>query len=329
MCHIKKRTQLSELLQKTTMVIWDEATMTDRRCFECVDRSFRDILGERSKLFGGMSMLLGGDFRQTLPVKRKKSHQDVMASTLPNSYLWPYFTVYKLSFNMRLSTASASDSVASSPDQFAGWLLDIGNGLLGTPDLAHPESTFFIRIPDRYLVMDDQRGLQQLIDFVYSSGVLTNPTPESLRNRAIVCPKNTTTDEINRIVLDMAYGQIRTYSSNDSITPHTSQMSDLELLYPQEYLNQLTFPGLPLHSLQLKKNVPVVLLRNMNQKNGLCNGTRLIVTELLPTVIEATIITGPVLEEESIFHELNLFIMTPNSHFFSLEDSFPADCVMP
>lgn len=35
-----------------------------------------------------------------------------------------------------------------------------------------------------------------------------------------------------------------------------------------------------------------MLLRNINQREGLCNGTHLIVSQLLPNVIEATIITS-------------------------------------
>ncbi|CAN6893122.1 unnamed protein product, partial [Brassica oleracea] len=56
------------------------------------------------------------------------------------------------------------------------------------------------------------------------------------------------------------------------------------MTYPLEYLNSLEFPGLPAHKLRLKVGVPVMLLRNMNQKEGLCNGTRLIVTHMGQTL---------------------------------------------
>nr|KAJ0220462.1 hypothetical protein LSAT_V11C200065900 [Lactuca sativa] len=55
------------LLKLTSMIIWDEAPMSDRQCFEFLDKSLRDILEDDSHFFGRMSMLLGGDFRQTLP----------------------------------------------------------------------------------------------------------------------------------------------------------------------------------------------------------------------------------------------------------------------
>jgi len=37
---------------------------------------------------------------------------------------------------------------------------------------------------------------------------------------------------------------------------------------------------------------PVMLMRNIDQANGLCNGTRLIVTTLGKSTIAATVITG-------------------------------------
>lgn len=74
--------------------------------------------------------------------------------------------------------------------------------------------------------------------------------------------------------------------------PNGKHTSYLEGLYHIEYLNQLKFPGIPPYTLELKMKTPIMLLRNIRQRDGLCNGTRLIVSQLLPTVIEATIITG-------------------------------------
>ncbi|GJU70042.1 DNA helicase [Tanacetum coccineum] len=76
MCPVTKNTQLAALLKETYLVIWDESLMNDRRCFETLDRTLRDILATPNKLFGGKSIMLGGDFRQTLPVKKSASRTD-------------------------------------------------------------------------------------------------------------------------------------------------------------------------------------------------------------------------------------------------------------
>jgi len=59
-----------------------------------------------------------------------------------------------------------------------------------------------------------------------------------------------------------------------------------------EFLNTLTTSGLPNHKIKLKIGTPIMLLRNIDQSDGLCNGTRLIVTRLANHVIEAKVISG-------------------------------------
>ncbi len=66
----------------------------------------------------------------------------------------------------------------------------------------------------------------------------------------------------------------------------------MDSLYPVEFLDTLRFSGIANHELQLKVGVSILLLRNLNQSIGLCNGTRLIVKRLGQRVIEAEIITG-------------------------------------
>jgi hypothetical protein len=44
----------------------------------------------------------------------------------------------------------------------------------------------------------------------------------------------------------------------------------------------------PPHKLRLKVGAPIILLRNINPKNGLCNGTRLQVTHLARNVVGGT-----------------------------------------
>ncbi|XP_077252555.1 uncharacterized protein LOC143891952 [Tasmannia lanceolata] len=75
-CFIKPNTKLSELMEEVDLIIWDEAPMAHRHGLEAVDRTFKDLLrnsspGAAQKVFGGKTFVLGGDFRQVLPVVPK------------------------------------------------------------------------------------------------------------------------------------------------------------------------------------------------------------------------------------------------------------------
>jgi ATP-dependent DNA helicase PIF1 len=62
--------------------------------------------------------------------------------------------------------------------------------------------------------------------------------------------------------------------------------------YPQEFLNTLTPIGIPPHVLKLKIGYPVILLRNLDPANGLCNVTRLVVRACQRNSIDAEIVLG-------------------------------------
>ncbi|XP_075670204.1 ATP-dependent DNA helicase RRM3-like [Castanea sativa] len=66
-CSISEQSDLAELIRRATIIIWDEAPMVNRRALESLNRTFKDIM-EVNLPFGGKVLILGGDFRQVLPV---------------------------------------------------------------------------------------------------------------------------------------------------------------------------------------------------------------------------------------------------------------------
>jgi len=67
-CNLKQGTPLAHLLIKTKLIIWDEAPMMHKHCFEALDKTLRDIFGykdaSKSELpFGGKIIVLGSDLR--------------------------------------------------------------------------------------------------------------------------------------------------------------------------------------------------------------------------------------------------------------------------
>ncbi|XP_052621074.1 uncharacterized protein LOC111890589 [Lactuca sativa] len=77
-------------------------------------------------------------------------------------------------------------------------------------------------------------------------------------------------------------------------------------LYSPDILNGLKVSGLPNHKLILKVGVPVMLLRNIDQKNGLCDSTRLQVKSLGKRVIETIIISGTNIGKQTFIPRMSL-----------------------
>jgi ATP-dependent DNA helicase PIF1 len=115
-CSFTKQSGTAKLLQQAALIIWDEASMTKRQNVEALDNSLRDIMGRSHLPFGGKIVVLGGDFRQVLPVMRKGSRAQIVDASLQRSYLWESMRHLKLVRNMR----------AQSDPWFADYLLRIG-----------------------------------------------------------------------------------------------------------------------------------------------------------------------------------------------------------
>ena len=79
-------------------------------------------------------------------------------------------------------------------------------------------------------------------------------------------------------------GHIVEEMPGELITLHSSDALDNDkdaYRYNIEYINTLNPSGLPASQLSLKEGMPVMLMRNLNPTEGLCNGTRLVFRKML------------------------------------------------
>ena len=109
--------------------------------------------------------------------------------------------------------------------------------------------------------------------------------------------------------MDILPGEGVTYLSSDTVCKGSLQTCEEDLLYPTEFLNSLRFSGIPNHHIHLKLGTPVMLLRNLNQTEGLCNGTRMIITLLGKWSVRGDIISGSNLGKNVTIPRI---IMSPN-----------------
>ncbi|CAN7086962.1 unnamed protein product, partial [Brassica oleracea var. botrytis] len=93
-CNLVPGTDQADLVKAASLIIWDEAPMMSKHCFESLDRSMADIIGNKdNRPFAGKVVVLGGDFRQVLPVIHGAGRPEIVMESLNSSYLWKHVKV--------------------------------------------------------------------------------------------------------------------------------------------------------------------------------------------------------------------------------------------
>ena len=268
-CNVTTNSSHAEFLRGLSIIFIDEASMIPKLALEAVDLMLRDIT-RCDTPFGGKLLLCAGDFRQTLPVVPRAQAAEILENCINRSQLWNFMSQYRLTQNMRARLGESS---------FCDWLIKLGDGTLTTELLDDPLPGQ-IDIPTSCHVTDD------IVESIYPD--FDVPRDDSI----ILTPKNADTHVINDKALDKYRPNetARSYLSHDKYVADDDNEVGSDL--PVEFLHTLTPSGLPLHNLKLKVGSPIMLLRNMNLKNGQCNGTRLRVSELGDRYIAADIISG-------------------------------------
>ncbi|CAN6679398.1 unnamed protein product [Malus baccata var. baccata] len=269
-CSISIKLDLVELIRKTSTVVWDEAPMAHRFAFETLDRTFKDIIGIDLP-FGGKVMIFGGDFRQVLPIVPKGTRFELMQASMINASFLGHVKIIRLRHNMR----SINDQ------DFSEILLHVGNGEQETmiEDMMQLPSSMVIP-------WNGEESIVQLVNQVFPDLECDVCDVRYLVERAIITPKNEDADKLNKMIVDKFPGTEHILYSFDSVE------DDVRNLYQQEFLNSISPGGMPPHQLTLKKGAPIMLLRNIDPKIGLCNGTRLACHGAYNNLIDAEILSG-------------------------------------
>ena len=191
-CNISKTSPVAKLLQQAKLIVWDECTMSHRGALEAVDRTLRDLKNTNT-LMGGVTVVLAGDFRQTLPVIPKGTKADELKACLKASPLWHHVTKFHLTVNMRAQLFGDQ-----SAGLFSTQLLDIGNG-----QLPYNKKMQLHEIPCGKMVLTDN----ELKNLVFPNIAENYHNPEWLCERTILAPRNDSVDKTNlellRLLPDM------------------------------------------------------------------------------------------------------------------------------
>nr|XP_048318610.1 uncharacterized protein LOC125418353 [Ziziphus jujuba var. spinosa] len=145
-CNIKQDSPPAELIVKTELIIWDEAPMMNRYCFEVLDMTMRDIL------------------RFSNPLSLEQP-----------------FGVLKLTKNMRLQSID-SDIDKDELKAFSEWISSIGDGTIGGLNDGHA----MIDIPDDLLIKDTEDSATSIVNSMYPFFLENINDPSYLQERAIL-----------------------------------------------------------------------------------------------------------------------------------------------
>ena len=297
-CNVGGQTGRAELLRQVKFIVWDEAFMIHRYGFEAVSRTLQYLRNNKKLTLGGCTLLILGDLRQTLPVLPKASRVQIIDSCLTRSKLWKSFERITLTKNMRVLSIESVEDREKLKD-FCDFLIRIGDGTIMTDD------TGAIQIPEQFLLPSNDPNA--LLTWVYGDRPVPVPVGGSCsserynsilkkninyyRDKAVLCPKNADVDKLNEELMRRLSGREQTYLSADAVVIGEAG-SDQGLHVTTEFLNNINVSGLPPHVLTIKIGAVMMLLRNLNPKHGLCNGTRMIVTSMTQRIVRGLILTG-------------------------------------
>ncbi|XP_058742520.1 uncharacterized protein LOC131615017 [Vicia villosa] len=289
-CKIEYNDEYGQLLRETDLIIWDEAPMASKFCFEALDKTLKDVMSTGSNstlIFGGKVVVFGGDFRQILPVIPRGSRSDIVHATINASYIWHSCQVLTLTKNMRLK-GGRTDEEKKEIDQFSKWLLKLGEGRLSEPNDGDAE----IDIPREILIEQFDDPIVAIVNSTYPAFLDNFTSFDYLKSRAILASTIEVVEQINNHVLNMMPGESKEYYSSNSVDRSEIHDNGIMAVLTPEFLSSLRTSGLPSHIITLKVGTPIMLMRNIDQSEGLCNGTRLIVTKMENHVLEAKIMGG-------------------------------------
>ncbi|GAA0154345.1 hypothetical protein LIER_43274 [Lithospermum erythrorhizon] len=172
--------------------------MADRKAF---DKTFRFLLDNQLP-FDGKIMILGGEFRQVLPVVLRGTREQTVMASIVQSSLWKNVKIFHLRENMR----------AHHDYEFSNFLLWVGDGeeLVTSNDM--------IRIPHSMTIhWQGEESITRLIDFTFPDLSRHAYDLEYMMDRALITPLDEDVNKVNEKIIQSFPGEEVTYYSFDSV----------------------------------------------------------------------------------------------------------------
>ncbi|OWZ23032.1 LOW QUALITY PROTEIN: Helitron helicase [Phytophthora megakarya] len=193
---------------------------------------------------------------------------------------------------------SRNSQTAVEVGAFADYLLQVRDQRYFISPTLSPD---FIKVPEDMLLavsslpqsnIEEQarHRLLHLVKTIYADLNSGNHPEDNVADITILMPKTTDVIAISKLILKRSLEKF----SNSCRVDGDDELQRQEHgdLYPLEFLNNISLSGMPPHKLNLIVGTPVMLIRNLNTKEGLCNGARLRIVQLRPNCMASALMSG-------------------------------------
>jgi hypothetical protein len=255
-CSLSMRSQRAELIRQATAIIIDEAFMLQRNSFRAFEQLILDIRSPSLRC-----IVYVGDLQQIPPVIKWGTKADILRASIRWDRRWDSYSKLTLTRNQR----------AAKDPEYAKMAMQIGAGTAAT-----------VKLPGSQLPLTPLPLIatvacrEELIRFAYPNII----DPYACVGSAILAGTNEQIDEWNTEILGRLPGPMETFYSSDHCEDAEGSRN---LQISPEVLGSMGDVGVPPHSLCLKLNSVAMLMRNTNFAQRLCNSTKCIVRQILPS----------------------------------------------
>ena len=304
-CSITRTSELAALFQMTDLIIWDEVPMQHKYCFAAVDKMLRDVCNSPPECrFGNILIVFGDNFSQILPIVPNGNRGAIVNACIQRSSLWPKFQQLRLSQNMRVIPGINNVAFATFLSSMSH-LTEMQGAIYLPPYIRRMNSldTFCSQVFPTTLMQEAHTNFN------------------AFEGRAILSFRNDTVTQFNERLLLELPGTMHYFHAANSMKEDEA-VPGVEPL-PVEFLQSIELASLPPSKLCLKIGAPVILLRNLSPKQGLCNGTRMTITHLGRSSIDGVICGSQFYGQFRLLPRLHLTTLEGDLPFIMKRKQFP------
>jgi hypothetical protein len=328
--YLKKKSHSAQTIRTAELIVHDEAMSIAATTLDFEERTVREMRNSSTdpnirrlahRPFGGATVVLLGDLRQTLPIIRNGTQAQIEQETISNVAFWDRVRVRHLFVNERIrqqrnflrqqmqraQQQSSAQQAAHEMETlqhdyhacvcFDDFLRNVGDGLreVLSPDqcVQHGFSNGFadmIQMPAALIVPT----VRNLIEFVYDDFEQAAMNSDSnvrdtyFRIRLLLSCRVDDVCALNLILFNRLPDPAQ--SSTISYSADSVSFNDNPNVYSLDLLNSANINNFPPHALPLRVGAVYMSLRNVQKRNGVLNGARLVLIEMLPSVLRMRLV---------------------------------------